>query len=106
MVVVKGHTSVTGGGIYWQLLGFSNPHVLTLFVDSLPPGKRDSPIVGVQYPADESEAWTFDLDAMKEKSPTELGQGLPSWASGKARVAPSPEGGVWRFDITPQVLSE
>jgi hypothetical protein len=43
---------------------------------------------------------------MKEKSPTELGQGLPSWASGKARVAPSPEGGVWRFDITPQVLSE
>src|SRR5919112_1762047 len=73
MVVVKGHTSVTGGGIYWQLLGFSNPHVLTLFVDSLPPGKRDAPIIGVQYPADESEAWSFDLDAMKERSPTELG---------------------------------
>ena len=106
MVIVKGHTSVTGGGIYWQMLGFSNPHVLTLFVDSLPPGKRDSPIIGVQYPADESEAWTFDLDAMIEKSPTELGQGLPSWARGKARVEPRPEGGMWRFDITPEVLSE
>jgi hypothetical protein len=106
MVVVKGHTTVTGGGIYWQVLGFSDPHVLTLLVDPLPPGERSAPIAGVQYPADESEAWSFDLDAMKEKSPRELGQRLLSWASGKARVTPTPEGGMWRFDITPQMLTE
>jgi hypothetical protein len=106
MVLVKGHTSVTGGGIYWQVLGSSDPHVLTLLVDRLPPGERSTPIAGVQYPTDESEAWNFDLDAMKEKSPTELGQGLPSWASGKAQVTPTPEGSMWRFDITPQVLSK
>jgi|SRR5215218_10542829 len=106
MVIVKGHTSMTGGGIHWQSLGFSNPHVLTLLVDRLPLGQRATPIVGVKYPADESEAWSFDLDAMKEESPTELGGGLPSWASGKARVVPMPKGGVWRFDTTPQLLKQ
>jgi hypothetical protein len=105
MVTLKGQTP-SSGGIYLQVQDSHDPDALTLLIAQVTPGSRPPTIPGFRYPEDEREAWTFDLDAMKEKSPTELGQGLPSWASGKARVAPSPEGGVWRFDITPQVLSE
>jgi len=105
MVVLKGHTSQTGGGIYWQMMAAGDPGVLTLFADRLQ-GDRSAPIAGVRYPADEREAWTFDLDAMREKAEARTAHAFPPWARGTAHVAPTVEGNMWRFDITPQALSQ
>jgi hypothetical protein len=111
MAILKGRilnvpTSPSDGfGIHWGHLDFRDPDVLTVLVDKLPAdGKRAATIPGVLYPPDESEAWTFDLDAVREEAPPTLARGIPSWASGSVRVEPTPEGSVWRFDITPQLL--
>ena len=102
MVILKGQTP-TGGGIYLQLLDVSDPDVLTMFIDHVVPGSRTVPGPGIRYPADEREAWTFDLDAMKEEQP-QIAGALPSWASGKISVEPTAEGSMWRFDITPEMV--
>jgi hypothetical protein len=106
MVVLKGHTSMTGGGIYWQVAAVGDPGVLTLFADRLQGETRTAPIAGVRYPVDEREAWTFDLDAMREKAEPRTAHAFPPWARGAAHVAPTLEGSRWRFDITPQALNQ
>ena len=105
MVVLKGHTSLSGGGIYWQVTDAGDLSVLTLLADRLQGQMRTAPISGVRYPVDEREAWTFDLDAMREKAEPRTAQAFPPWARGTAHVAPTLEGSMWRFDITPQALS-
>ena len=105
MVVLKGHTSQTGGGISWQVMAAGDPGVLTLFADRLQ-GDRTAPIAGVHYPADERQAWTFDLEAMREKAEPRTAHAFPTWARGTAHVAPTVEANMWRFDITPQALSQ
>ncbi len=103
--ILRGHASASGGGIHWQQLDFRDPGVLTILVDSLPAGRRTATIPGVLYPQeDESEAWTFNLDAVREEAHPTLARGFPPWASGRVRAEPKPEGGMWRFDITPQLL--
>jgi hypothetical protein len=106
MVVLKGHTSMTGGGIYWQVAAVGDPGVLTLFADRLQGETRTAPIAGVRYPVDERQAWIFDLDAMREKAEPRTAHAFPLWARGTAHVAPTLEGSMWRFDITPQALSQ
>jgi hypothetical protein len=50
--------------------------------------------------------WTIDLDVMREHANMALpSSGFPPWVSGKVLVQPSVEGGVVRFDITPEMLA-
>jgi hypothetical protein len=103
MVILNGLTTVTGG-IYWQLRDGSDPGVLTLLAAHVPRERRPASITGVQYPEDVHEAWTFDLDDMKESAPPETASHFPSWASGRVSVRPSVVGESLRFDITPEML--
>jgi hypothetical protein len=99
MATLKGQTT-NNGGIYLQVRDRHDPDALTLFIDQVMPGSRPTTIPGFRYPEDEREAWTFDLDAMKETQPQVAGA-FPPWASGKASVEPTEVGSMWRFDITP-----
>lgn len=90
-------------GLYLQVLDPSDPNVLTMFIDHVLEGSRTFSFPEVHYPEDEREAWTFDLDAIKEGQP-EIAGAFPPWASGKISVEPTPAGSMWRFDITPEML--
>jgi hypothetical protein len=102
MVTLKGQTS-SSGGIYLEVRDRHDPDALTLFIDQVRPGRRQATIPGFRYPKDVREAWTFDLDAMKETQPQVAGA-FPPWASGEVSVEPTEVGGMWRFDITPEML--
>jgi hypothetical protein len=100
-----GAPSSDGGRIHWHQLDFRDPGVLTVLVDGLPAGsRRTATDPGVRPPSEASEAWTLDLDAVREQAHPTLARGIPPWASGKVSVEPTPEGSAWRFDITPQLL--
>ena len=104
MVILRSLTS-KAGGIYLEVLDPRDPEVLTLFIDHVIPGNRPATISGIRYPEDEREAWTFDLDAMKETQP-QIAGAFPAWASGNISVDPTtPVGSMWRFDITPEMLA-
>ncbi len=103
MVILNGLTTLTGG-VYWQLRDGSDPSVLTLLTARVPAESRTAPIPGVQYPEDEHEAWTFDLDDMKAHASPETASQFPSWASGRVSVRPSVAEESLRFDITPEML--
>ena len=104
MVMLKGHTVASGGGIHWRQMNFRDPDVLTILVE-MPPAGGTIADPGVRCPSDESEAWTLDLDAVREQAHPTLARGIPPWASGRVRVEPTPEGSKWRFEITPELLS-
>ena len=104
MAILRGRTWGSGGGIHWQHMDFREPDVLKILVDGLPAEERTATIPGVLYPRDESEAWTFDLDAVRASAHQALARGIPPWASGRVSVEPASEGSAWRFDITPQSL--
>jgi hypothetical protein len=102
MVTLKGQTP-SSGGIYLQVQDSHDPDALTLLIAQVTPGSRPPTIPGFRYPEDEREAWTFDLDAMKETQPQVAGA-FPPWASGEVSVEPTEVGSMWRFDITPETL--
>ena len=106
MAILKGRTSSSDGGssIHWRHMDFRDPGVLTVLVDGLPAESRGIP--GVLYPPEQGEAWTFDLDAVRATAHPALARGIPAWASGRVGVEPAPEGSVWRFEITPQLLDQ
>jgi hypothetical protein len=109
MVILEGQVPV-GGGIYWQVQDYRNPGVLTMLVDDVLPASRTIPVPGVRFPEEEGEAWTFDLDAMLEQALKEehvmpgVVHAFPPWARGRITVEPTAAEGMWRFDITPEML--
>jgi hypothetical protein len=103
MVILRGMMTISGG-IYWNVLDSSGPGVLTLITARAASGYRTAPIPGVLYPEEEHQAWTFDLGAMKERAEPEVADCFPSWAVGKVTMEPSVEGGILRFDFTPEML--
>jgi hypothetical protein len=102
MVVLRDWQPLAGG-IYLEVQDYRNPDVLTMFINHAPSGGRTLYGSGVRPPEEEREAWTFDLDAIK-KEQTRATSAFPPWASGTIRVAPTAEGRMWRFDITPDML--
>ena len=104
MAILMGLTTLSGG-IYWDRLYPSDPGVLTIRISRLLLGSRTTPTPGVQYPEDdEREAWTFDLDAIKEHAKPEVARGIPSWVGGAVTLKPKVEEEMLRFDITPEML--
>jgi DICT domain-containing protein len=100
-------------GVYWQLIDVGGPDVLTIAVSNQTPESlkdllRRATVPGFWPPeGNEYGLWTIDLDVMREHANIALSSssGFPPWVGGKVLVQPSVEGGVVRFDITPQMLA-
>jgi hypothetical protein len=103
MVILRDVGPPFARGIDLMVQSRRNPGLLTLFINQVPPGRRIVHGRGVRCPQDEHEAWTFDLDAMKDEQ-TKAADAFPPWASGEISVEPTAGGGMWRFDITAEML--
>ncbi len=117
MARLNGLATVSGRGIAWQLIDAGGPDVLTIAVSNQTPRSlkallRAATVPGIWPPEDEYEAWTFDLDVMREHANAEYtSSGFPSWVGGRVSVRPSVEGTSVegkrvRFDITPDMLRQ
>ena len=102
-VMNEGAPSSDAGRIHWRQMDFRDPSVLTVVVEGQPT-EGSAAIPGVLYPPEQGEAWTLDLDAVREKAHPTLARGIPPWASGRVGVEPEQEGSAWRFEITPGLL--
>jgi hypothetical protein len=100
-------------GVYWQLIDVGGPDVLTIAVSNQKPEShkdllRRATVRGF-WPSEGNEygLWTIDLDVKREHANIALSSsnGFPPWVGGKVLVQPSVEGGVVRFDITPEMLA-
>ena len=109
MARLNGLTTISGRGIYWQLIDHGGSDVLTIAVPGQTPGSfkealQSATVPWIRPPKDAHESWTFDLDAMKEHAHTEnTPGGFPNWVGGRVEVQPSSVGSAI-FDITPDTL--
>lgn len=109
MARLNGLTTISGRGIYWQLIDHGGPDVLTIAVPGQTPGSfketlKAATVPWIRAPEDADESWTFDLDVMKQHAHTEdASSGFPTWVGGQAKAQPSSVRGV-SFDITPDML--
>jgi hypothetical protein len=111
MARLNGLVTISRRGVYWQLIDYGGPDVLTIAVANQTPQSlkellRAATVPGIWAPEDaEYEPWTFDLDVMKEHANTEnTSSGFPSWVGGRVSAQPSTTGNGVRFDITPVML--
>jgi hypothetical protein len=113
MARLNGLVTNSGQGVYWQLIDVGGPDVLTIAVSNQTPGSlkdllRRATVPGFWPPeGNEYGLWTIDLDVMSEHANIAMSSssGFPPWVGGKVLVQPSVEGGVVRFDITPEMLA-
>ena len=110
MARLNGLVTVSGRGVYWQLIDAGGPDVLTIAVPGQTPQSlkylvRAATVPWIRPPEDEYREWTFELDVMKEHANTEgTSSGFPSWIGGRVSARPAMSGGGVRFDITPGML--
>jgi hypothetical protein len=113
MARLNGLVTISRRGVYWQLIDVGGPDVLTIAVSNQTPASlkdvlRRATVPGFWPPeGNEYGLWTIDLDVMREHANKALSSssGFPPWVGGKVLVQPSGEGGVVRFDITPEMLA-
>jgi hypothetical protein len=71
MARLNGLVTVSGRGVYWQLIDYGGPDVLTIAVANQTPHTlkellRAATVPGIWAPEEEYEAWTINLDVMKD----------------------------------------
>lgn len=87
--------TVSGCGIYWQLMDAGGSEILTIAVggptlEEFKDVLKAANVGGIWPPEDENEGWTIGVDIMSEHANTEETlSGFPTWARGKVRVRPA-----------------
>lgn len=112
MARLNGLVTVSGRGIYWQLIDAGGPEVLTVAVggptlEEFKELLKVANVRGFWPPEDDGDAWTIDLDIMNEHANAEgTSSGFPGWARGRVSVKPSSGRGGVLFYITPDMLGD
>jgi hypothetical protein len=101
MALLVGITPLSGG-VYWQLTDASDPGVLTIIAPRAV--AEDAAVPYISLPEGEQEAWTLDLDALREHTEPRISRHFPAWVSGRASATPSEVGPGVRFDIKPEMI--
>ena len=94
-----------GGVVVWLVTRPDDPGVLTIAASR--EVANDVGVPDITPPEGEQEAWTLDLDSVRERLDPHSSPYFPAWAGGRISVAPSEVGarGV-RFVIRPEMLGQ
>jgi len=93
-----------GGGVVWLVTRPDDPGVLTIAASR--EVANDVGVPDITPPEGEQEAWTLDLDAVRERLDPHSSPYFPAWASGRISAAPSEVGARVRFVITPEMIGQ
>ena len=94
-----------GGVVVWLVTRPNDPGVLTIWASR--EVANDVGVPDIMPPEGEQEAWTLDLDAVRERLDPHSSPYFPAGASGRISAAPSEVGarGV-RFVIRPEMIGQ
>jgi hypothetical protein len=97
-----------GGVVVWLITRPDDPGVLTIAASREVANDVGVPDITPPTPPEgEQEAWTLDLDAVRERLDPHSSPYFPAWASGRISVAPSEVGArVVRFVIRPEMIGQ
>jgi hypothetical protein len=94
-----------GGGVVWLVTRPDDPGVLTIAASR--EVANDAGLPDITPPEGEQEAWTLDLDSMRDRLDPPSSPYFPAWASGRISAVPSEVGArVVRFDIRPEMIGQ
>jgi hypothetical protein len=94
-----------GGVVVWLVTRPDHPGVLTIWASR--EVANDAGLPDITPPEGEQEAWTLDLDSMRDRLDPPSSPYFPTWASGRISATPSEVGarGV-RFVIRPEMIGQ
>lgn len=109
---LNGLVTITGQGVYWQLIDVPNVDSDTLLIavggqttQGLEALSRSADTTWIVPPQSSGAPWVFDLTTMRNEIDSSNSSGLPDWAVGWAEAHPLVDRGVM-FELTRESLVE